>query len=76
MRLNKRLIDIIMSDAPSVKKDDAEQAAYEEAYNRIEAQIVAENVADGADEATFKADGAQVHQRVMKELSERKHCED
>lgn len=56
--------------------EEMEQAVYDEAYNRIEAQIVAENVADGADEATFKADGTQVHQRVMKELAERRKCED
>lgn len=50
---------------------DAAQDAYEEAFNRIEAQLIAENIADGAD-ADYKPSGAMVHQLVEREMKARK----
>lgn len=56
------------------RKDRAEElanAAYEEAYNRIEAQLIADNIADGADES-YRPSGAMVHQLVEREMKARK----
>lgn len=51
-------------------KEDAWQS-YVIAYDRIEAEIIAENIADGAD-ASYKPRGDDVHARVLEEFKRKK----
>ena len=50
------------------ERDRQEEAAadrYEDLYNEVDAQMVAENILDGG-ACDYKPDGAVVHQRLMK----------
>lgn len=62
-----------MFDRRMERADRAEelaQAAYDEAFNRIEARIIAEEIADGADE-DYRPSGARVHELVLREMKRR-----
>lgn len=53
------------------RAEDRKQSAYDEAFNRIEARLIDEEIADGADE-DYKPSGARVHALVEKQLKKRK----
>lgn len=52
------------------RREAREQAAYDALYDEIEASIIAEEIADGADE-DYRPSGARVHELVLREMKRR-----
>jgi hypothetical protein len=51
------------------RNDEQHQARYDDLYDQVDAQMVAENIADGG-ACDYRPDGAQVHARVEKMMRE------
>lgn len=59
-----------LTPAQRDRNDEQEDDAYEEAFNRIEAELIEAERADGADE-DYRPSGSRVHELVTKELQQR-----